>query len=172
MTVQPLRPAITIAHEAPEHARVVDALVDRAFGPGRYAKAAERLREGNALRDDLSFVALVDGRVAGAVRQWPVAVGEARGVFLGPIAVDPSYRKHGLGADLIARAVSAAEAAGEAFILLVGDAPLFEPHGFEIVPDGSVRLPGPVELRRVFWRAGRPGGLDEVHGVAHVPRDG
>ena len=168
MTVQP---PIAIQNEAPSDAAAVDALVERAFGPGRYAKAAERLREGNVLRGDLSFVAMAGELVVGAIRQWPVAVGEAQGVFLGPIAVNPDYRSHGLGAQLIGRAVEAAEAASEAFILLVGDAPLFAPHGFEVVPAGMVRMPGPVDPRRVFWRACRPGGLDEVAGQAHVPRD-
>ena len=169
MTVQP---SITIRNEAVADAKAVDALVDRAFGPGRYAKAAERLREGNRLCADLSFVAMAGEEVVGAIRQWPVAVGDARGVFLGPIAVDPAYRKLGLGADLIARAVQAAQTAGEAFILLVGDAPLFVPHGFEIVPAGAVRMPGPVDPRRVFWRATRAAGLDGAAGLAHVPRDG
>lgn len=169
MTVQPL---IAIRNEAPADAASVDALIDRAFGPGRYAKAAERLREGNRLRADLSFVALTGDRLVGAVRQWPVRVGAARGVFLGPIAVDPEYRKHGLGAALIARAIEAAEAAGESFILLVGDAPLFRPHGFEVVPGGAAILPGPVDPRRVFWRATRAGGLDGACGLAHVPGDG
>jgi predicted N-acetyltransferase YhbS len=169
MTVQP---PITIRNEAAADARAVDALIERAFGPGRYAKAAERLREGNRLRADLSFVALAGERVVGAVRQWPLRVGDRAGVFLGPIAVDPAFRQHGLGAELIARAVEGAEAAGEAFILLIGDAPLFEPHGFAVVPLGVVRMPGPVDPKRIFWRATRPGGLDGVGGMAHVPRDG
>jgi predicted N-acetyltransferase YhbS len=164
-------PAIEIefALERVDQARAVDALVDRAFGPGRYAKAAERLREGNVLRRDLSFTAVGAGEVVGAIRQWPVMVGEHRGLFLGPIAVEGGWRKHGIGADLIARAVAAAEAADEAFILLVGDWPLFGPHGFEVVPTGQVILPGPVDPRRVFWRATRAGGLDGVAGAAHVP---
>jgi len=165
-------PLITIAPERPDQAAGVNALIGRAFGPGRYAKAAERLREGNRLRADLSFTAVAAGAVVGAIRQWPVGVGAARGVFLGPIAVEVEWRKHGVGADLIARAVSAAEAAGEAFILLVGDEPLFAPHGFERVPYGRVIMPGPVDPARVFWRATRPGGLDAVAGHAHVPGHG
>ena len=33
--------------ERPEDFDAVEALIDAAFGPGRYAKSAERLREGN-----------------------------------------------------------------------------------------------------------------------------
>ncbi len=42
----PLRLSPSILIERPEHARAVDVLVDRAFGPGRFAKSSERLREG------------------------------------------------------------------------------------------------------------------------------
>ena len=149
----------------------VDALIERAFGPGRYAKTAERLREGNTIRPDLSFVAVSAGAVVGAVRLWPVVVGDARGVFLGPIAVEGGWRKHGLGAALIDKACAAALAAGEHFILLVGDMPLFGPHGFETVPTGRVILPGPVDTRRILWRALTDQGLDEVQGAAHIPSD-
>lgn len=172
MNAHPTAPEIVIAPERADQARAVDALVERAFGPGRYAKAAERLREGNRTRADLSFTAVAAGEVVGAIRQWPVQVGEARGVFLGPIAVEGGWRKHGIGADLIARAVAAAEAAGEAFIFLVGDMPLFGPHGFEVVPRGRATMPGPVDPARILWRATRPGGLDGVAGRAHVPAHG
>src|SRR6185312_15008789 len=48
---------LLIAPEAPADAREAEALVDRAFGPGRYAKSAERLREGNHVLRELSVVA-------------------------------------------------------------------------------------------------------------------
>ncbi len=160
---------VEVLPEPADLAVEIDAVIERAFGPGRYAKAAERLREGNILRADLSFVAVAAGAVVGAVRVWPVAVGEARGVFLGPIAVEGGWRKHGVGAALIEAACAAAQAAGETFILLVGDTPLFGPHGFEVVPKGRVILPGPVDTRRVLWRETRLGGLDGVAGQAHVP---
>ncbi len=147
----------------------IEALIDRAFGPGRYAKAAERLREGNAMRADLSFCAMAAGVVVGTVRQWPVMVGAARGVFLGPIAVEGGWRKHGVGGALIDVACAAAGAADERFILLVGDVPLFGLHGFEVVPAGRVVMPGPVDGRRILWRALREDGLNDVAGEAHIP---
>ena len=163
---------VEIISEPAALAGEIDALIERAFGPGHYAKAAERLREGNRLRSDLSFVGVAAGTVVGAVRMWPVKVGEARGVFLGPIAVEGGWRKHGLGAALIEAACAAARDAGERFILLVGDTPLFGPHGFEVVPTGRVILPGPVDTRRVLWLGLTDQGLNEVEGAAHIPSDG
>lgn len=48
---------ITYRPEAPADADAILQLTDRAFGPGRYAKAAERLREGNAVLRGLSISA-------------------------------------------------------------------------------------------------------------------
>jgi predicted N-acetyltransferase YhbS len=163
--------SLTIAPERADQARAVDALINRAFGPGRYAKVSERLREGNRQRMDLSFVAAAGEEVIGAVRLWPVMVGETRGLYLGPIAVDPAWRKHGVAAGLVGHAVQAGAEAGERFVLLVGDLFLFGPQGFEAVPRGTVTLPGSADPGRILWRALGPQGLDGVCGRAHVPLD-
>ena len=147
-----------IVNERPKDASAVDALVLRAFGPGRFAKAAERLREGREPRLDLSFVAWDGGRIVGSVRQWTVKVGANPSIFLGPIAVEPEYRSQGLGAALIERACEAAARAGHPTIVLVGDTPFFGPLGF--VPAPRVTMPGPVDRRRVLAR-GLAAGADE-----------
>jgi predicted N-acetyltransferase YhbS len=147
----------------------IDALIDQAFGPGRFAKTAERLREGNVPLLDLSFVCWRGAEPIGCVRQWPILIGGAPVVFLGPFAVEESQRKHGLGAALISRACEAATAAGHEAILLVGDLAYFGPLGFEVVPAGRIALPGPVDPRRVLWRALKPGGTDGLNGAVAKP---
>ncbi len=127
-----------------------DALVARAFGPGRYAKTAERLREGLTPYLDLCVVARIDGRLAGCVRQWPILVGETPALLLGPIAVDTDFRSHGLGAALVERACAIAESAGYGHVVLVGDLAFFGPLGFALAR--GVILPGPVDPRRVLAR--------------------
>ena len=144
-----------IRNEEPRDADAVAALVERAFGPGRYAKSAERLREGNTARRDLSFVAEIDGRLAGSVRLWPIRVGGEPALLLGPIAVEADQRGAGLGQALVERACEAAKAAGDAAVLLVGDAPWFERTGFGPAP-GAI-MPGPVDPRRVLVKALLPG---------------
>ncbi|HEX5776163.1 MAG TPA: N-acetyltransferase [Caulobacteraceae bacterium] len=139
-----------IRNEEPRDAQGVAALVERAFGPGRYAKAAERLREGNTHRQDLSFVAEIDGRLAGSVRLWPIRIGGQPAMLLGPIAVDADQRGNGLGQTLVEHACDAAKAAGVAAVLLVGDAPWFERTGFGHALEAI--MPGPVDQRRVLVR--------------------
>jgi predicted N-acetyltransferase YhbS len=150
-------------------APIVDAFIDAIFGPGRFVKTAERLREGNTPIPGLSFVCWRGNDLVGCVRQWPVLIGGAPVVFLGPFGVEPGQRSLGLGAKLITRAVLAAQAAGHGAILLVGDQPYFGPLGFEMVPQGRISLPGPVDPRRVLWRALKPGGIDGLTGAVTKP---
>jgi predicted N-acetyltransferase YhbS len=152
------------AQERAEDAAAVDDLIERAFGPGRLVKAAERLREHNRPALDLSFVAWAGGEVVGCVRQWPILIGGAPAILLGPFAVEDAWRSRGLGADLIRMACDAAKTAGHGLILLVGDDPYFSRLGFEAVPRGRVTLPWPVNPRRVMWRALKPGATDGVEG--------
>ena len=150
--------------ERPEDRAAIEALVDSAFGPGRFAKAAERLRETNHVLADLSVTARSGERLVGCVRQWPIRIGGRAAVFLGPIAVDPAWRSHGLGGALVERTCELVRLAGHDLILLVGDLPFFGPHGFEPVAPGQVTLPGPVDGRRVLARALVPGALEGLAG--------
>jgi predicted N-acetyltransferase YhbS len=160
----------SLSIERPDDAAVVAAVVARAFGPGRFAKAAERLREGNRPILDLSFVAWEAGQAVGSVRLWPIVVGSAAGLLLGPIAVDQGCRNRGLGRALVERACAAATAAGHGFVLLVGDESWFGAMGFAASPARSVIMPGPVDQRRVLVRALKRGGSEGLAGPASGAR--
>ena len=136
-----------ITRETPQDAAAVDALVMAAFGPGRFAKTAERLRERASLA--AGFCLHEDGRLIGSVRLWSIIAGEARSVFLGPIAVDKSSRSTGLGGHLVRACIAEARAQQLDGILLVGDPPYFSRFGF--LPAPQAVLPGPVDQRRVMW---------------------
>ena len=153
MSLQPSRPApaLTLVHETGAHGPPIEALLDRAFGPGRYAKSSERVREIADFAADLSFVAEEAGKVVGVVRMWRVRAGDQPVVFLGPLAVEASERRAGLGALLVERACEAAEAAGEAAVVLVGDLAYFQRVGFGVAVD--VGIPGPVDPSRVLARS-------------------
>lgn len=134
--------------ETPFDAAAVEALVLAAFGPGRYAKTAERLREGAT---PLAGLVIRDGgHIIGSVRLWPIQVAGRPAAFLGPIAVDAASRQTGLGAALVEAVVDIARESGVVGVLLVGT-PWFARFGF--VPAPGVDLPGPVDRRRVWWLA-------------------
>lgn len=160
MSAQPSPPceALSLAPERPADAALADALVDRAFGPGRFTKVSERVREFADFAPELSFCAWRGSRLVGTVRQWRVRAGETPVVFLGPIAVEAEERSSGVGGMLVARACEAAKAAGEAAIVLVGDEPFFGRFGFSAEAAKHVRLPGPVDPRRTLAAAFTPEG--------------
>lgn len=143
--------AVRLMRELASDRSAVEALVLAAFGPGRFAKTAERLRE--AARMTAGFVARESEpgaeQVIGSVRLWSVTVDETPAVFLGPIAVDASSRKGGLGADLVAACIEEARATQTGGVLLVGDPAYFERFGFVAAP--QAKLLGPVDQRRVMW---------------------
>lgn len=128
-------------------AAAVARVVETAFGPGRYAKTAERLRENS--RPQVGFVMRAKARVVGSVRLWPVWIGETSATFLGPIAVDRDWREAGLGATLVAACISWSEERGVPGLLLVGDPPFFGRFGFRRIE--NVALPGPVDPARLLW---------------------
>jgi len=138
-------PAVDIAPEAEGDRFVVERIVADAFGPGRFVKTAERLREGS--RPIAGFVAREDGRVVGSVRLWPITIGGTPAAFLGPIAVASAHRKGGLGARLVEACLERAAQLGLPAVLLVGDEPYFGRFGFG---RADATLPGPADPRRVL----------------------
>ena len=143
-------------------------LIDRVFGPGRFAKSSERLREGNTLLGDCSFVALRDGQPVGCCRMWPVTIGGEPVAFLGPLAVDPDERSAGLGQALVESAVAAARAPGWRAVLLVGDGPYFGRVGFTNAHTAGVVMPGPVDQRRVLLLPLREAGDEGLAGLVEI----
>jgi predicted N-acetyltransferase YhbS len=159
-----------IVAEKPEHAAGIERVLDRAFGPGRFAKTSERVRERGARHEQaLSRVALDDAaEVIGVCRIWRIKAG-AELFFLGPLAVDPDAQAAGLGLALTREAVNACRSRGGKGLVLVGAERFFRPLGFVTVPGDRLRLPGPVDPGRLLWLELRPLGLDEVHGLLTAP---
>ena len=141
---------LQIRNEQDQDGAAIDVLILRAFGPGRLAKTAERLREGNRPIRNLSFVAEQGGKLVGTVRLWPIQIGDQGLAFLGPFAVDASQRSQGLGAELISSACEAAAAANMGAILLVGDLAYFSKLGFVRTGPNKIIMPGPVDPSRVL----------------------
>ena len=163
-------PAYEIIPDAPEHAEAVEALYDEVFGPGRFAKTAERLREGNAKIADASLVAVDAEGVTGVVRVWPVTVGEkGRAAFLGPIAVAERRRGNGVAFKLMERAIGVCREQGYAAVILVGDQDYYERFGFKQSGAGRFELPGPVDQKRVLIRD-LSAGAAKLKGALSVPR--
>ena len=157
----------TIRAETPDDRGAVEKLVDLAFGPGRFAKTAYRLREGVLPDARLSFVARdsAGDSLWGSVRFWPISIGGTPALLLGPLAVVPALRGRGIGISLMQHGIQAAAALNEyGAIVLVGDEPYYAKVGFSRLPTGQVRFPGPVDPNRVLGLALKQDALDSLAG--------
>ena len=141
----------------------VEALYDLCFAPGREALSSYRLRDGVPPISPLSHVVRdANGILAAAIRYWPVIVGDAQSLLLGPIAVHPTRQGEGLGEYLIRESLAVALAHGWSRVMLVGDAPYYKRFGFKILP--SVHMPPPTSPNRVLGMALVPGAWARVTG--------
>lgn len=160
-------PAFHVRDETFADVDAREALLDAAFGPTRFAKTCERLREGRLPADGLALVAEgVDGRLIGTVRLWHVEAGSAgAALMLGPIAVDTEARSLGLGAALMRVAIDRARRLGHRAIVLVGDEPWYRRFGFRADFAAGLDLPGPVDRARFLALELDDGALRDAHGM-------
>jgi predicted N-acetyltransferase YhbS len=136
-----------------------------AFGPGAAARAAFRVRE-QAMHDAaLSFVLTNGDAILASVRQTHVLVGDDIGLLLGPLVVAPEHKNRGMGRALVRHAIEAAKAAGERFVILVGDRPYYAPLGFTECVGRTVRMPGPVDPARLLVAELEPGVAATLKGM-------
>ena len=157
---------ITIREETFRDTQAREALLDACFGPARFQKTCERLREGRMPAEGLSLVIDRDGKAIGTVRLWHISAGPNRpALMLGPIAIDSSVQGLGLGAKLMREALGRAAGYGHKAVLLVGDAPYYERFGFSAEKTGSLWMPGPYERSRFLALELEAGSLENARGL-------
>lgn len=159
--------ALTIEAARPGDAEAIEKLHARAFGPGRFARSAYRVREQASHDLSMSFVARVESLLVGSVLLTPVHVGQTRALMLGPLTVEPAFEGRGIGGALLTRCAEAARKNGFALIFLVGDAAYYGRHGYHRIPPGQINMPGPVDLSRFLALELEPDALKSCRGVLH-----
>lgn len=144
----------------------IRALNHRVFGPGCYAKAAYRVREGGP--DISRFCRLAEdgcGLIA-SLRMTEILIGGTPGaLLLGPLAVDARHANRGHGRRLIGESVAAARDAGFRIVLLVGDVAYYSRLGFVVIREGKITMPGPVDPKRLMALEIECGALDDFQGA-------
>ena len=142
-----------------------EALLDACFGENRHMRTCQRLRDGRAPAEGLAFSAMAEGRLVGTLRLWHVSAGGIPALVLGPLAVEVSSRKLGVGTALMDHALAAARARGHRAVILLGDAPYYSRFGFSAQKTGELSLPGPFERERLLALELEDGALDGAWGM-------
>ena len=160
----------------PSDLSAVSALHASAFGPGRFARAAYRVREGTPPISPYCRGAFRDGRLLAALRMTVIAIGDNRPhLLLGPLAVAADVQGQGFGKALIADAITSSRTGTTqmgslqesrfGIVLLVGDMPYYGRFGFKPVPSGQITFPGPVNPSRILAIECHPGALARAVGL-------
>ena len=162
--------ALRIRDERSSDVFAREGLLDAAFGPARWEKTSERLREGRMPAAGLALSAVEDGRLIGTLRLWHVDAGSAAcpALLLGPLAVAASHRSQGLGARLICEALYRALVRGHNGVLLVGDLAYYGRFGFSRQLTTWLDLPGPVDRARFLGLELEAGALARAQGMVRA----
>lgn len=151
---------IPLAQVEPE---MIEQVLDRAFGPGRFGRTAYLVREGMDWLPALSFAALdADELLVGTIQVWPVALTDPEGrqhpmLMVGPVAVVPERQGEGFGQALMLAMLAALDERAPLPQVLIGDAEYYGRFfGFSAEPTGGWNLPGPYEKHRLLVRAANP----------------
>jgi predicted N-acetyltransferase YhbS len=142
-----------------------EALLDACFGENRHLRTCQRLRDGRAPAEGLAFSAVIESHLVGTLRLWHVSAGGIPALMLGPLAVDSTSRKLGVGTALMDHALAAAGARGHRAVILLGDAPYYARFGFSAAKMAAVALPGPFERDRLLGLELHQGALNGACGM-------
>ena len=146
-----IKPEYMIKPEPAVLAGAVERLYDDVFGPARFHKASYLFREGVEPVRELSWIALEGDRVVGAIRYWPILVGESGhpALLLGPLAIAQDRAGRGIGRALMFKTLELAAQLGHDLVLLVGDVEYYKRFGFVPATQHGFVMPGESRPERL-----------------------
>jgi predicted N-acetyltransferase YhbS len=170
--VQLMTCPFAIRPQTPADTPAIDALHEEAFGPGRFARTAYRIREASTQPSPIALTAWHDGELAGAILFTAITVAGKRGaLLLGPLAIRPAYKSKGAGLKLMQAGLARAKELGFSLVILIGDLPYYSRVGFGAVPPGRIVLPGPADPARFLALELKPAALADYAGLVAADND-
>lgn len=157
-----------LSTEIPDDHQEVEYLYDLSFAPGRAALSSYRLREGVQPIAPLCLIARdAFNVVSGAIRYWPISIGEMStpALLLGPVAVHPTHQGEGLGGLLINESLDIAKKLDWERVILIGDAAYYCKFGFTRDLARELEFPPPTNVDRLLAKELRPNAFDDVSGL-------
>jgi predicted N-acetyltransferase YhbS len=166
-------PSALIRLLTPDDHVALTSLNECAFGPGRFARTAYRVREEAAGEPRLSLCAELGGEIIGSVQFTPISIGGVSGaLMLGPLIITERHKSKGHGLALMREGFRRARELGYRLVILVGDLPYYERAGFRPAPCGCIHLPGPVDPARLLYVELAPAALADYRGLVRGAGDG
>lgn len=158
-------PNLKICLKTEADTKALSQLAADAFGPGRFARSAYRVREGVPPVAALCLAGWLAEELVGGIRFTAIRIGEMENAcLLGPVIVAPGRKGNGFGKELVEEGIARAKQEGFGLVLLVGDMPYYGRFGFKPVPPGKIILPGPVDPARLLALELVPGTLEHASG--------
>jgi putative acetyltransferase len=137
-----------IRREYPDDVDAIRTVTTRAFDGMPYSSGSEAPLV-DALRSDrgwiraLSLVAEVDGTVVGHVVCTRATISGRPALGLGPLSVDPTWQRRGVGSALMHAVLGAADALGEPVVVLLGNPAYYHRFGFKPASEYGIDPPVP-----------------------------
>lgn len=157
-----------IRKEIPSDAAAIETVTVAAFRNAAHTEHTEQfiireLRKSGVL--SVSLVAEDDGAVIGHVAVSPITIsnGATQWYGLGPISVAPEHQGRGVGAQLMAHALTELRALGAAGCVVLGEPGYYSRFGF--TAESSLALPGvPAEyFQSISFNGSLPSGEVSYH---------
>ena len=129
----------------------IENLLNKTFGPGRYARSVYRLRENKPYLDDYSYVYSSNGRTLASISFCETLINNSyTGLLLGPLAVEPNQVGKGYGKNLVKYSLDKISINSQIyFIIVVGEYDYYKEFGFNKL-DNHFVFYGPVNKNRVL----------------------
>ena len=129
----------------------IENLLNKTFGPGRYARSVYRLRENKPYIDDYSYVYSLNGKILASIRFCETIINNSyTGLLLGPLAVEPNQVGKGYGKKLVKYSLDKISINSQIyFIIVVGEYDYYKEFGFNKL-DNHFVFYGPVNKNRVL----------------------
>ncbi len=129
----------------------IENLLNKTFGPGRYARSVYRLRENKPYLNDYSYVYSLNGKILASISFCETLINNSyTGLLLGPLAVEPNQVGKGYGKKLVKYSLDKIIINSQVyFIIVIGEYGYYKEFGFNKLVNNFVFY-GPVNKNRVL----------------------
>jgi putative acetyltransferase len=160
---------VIIRREKPKDIRQIYSVNEKAFEAPEEARIVDALRE--KCPDTLSLVAEDDGEIVGHIFFSPAEIewsGKViKGMGLAPMAVRPDRQNQGIGSDLVRTGLDILEKQGCPYVIVLGHPGYYPKFGFELASKYNIKCQWEGILDEAFMIiVNDPASLQGVKGIA------